>query len=120
MKVETEIGGVRKVLGIKVSPPTFAKTHLSWNAQRGAHDKIYSPNWAQSYRLLYHWLKAKLEAIAYGLTDAQQEFLSQVVVALPSGEQKTVGEILLDPARLSKFALEEKPSSVQEGSYRVE
>ena len=120
MKVETEIGGVKKVLGLKVSPPTFAKRHMNWNANEGRHDKIYSPNWAQSYRLLYHWLKTKLEAVAYGLTSVEQEFLSQIMVALPTGEQKTVGEILTDPARLAKFALEEKPSSVREAEYRVE
>ena len=120
MKVETEIGGVKKVLGLKISPPTFASVHKTYNPRTGKNDKVYAPNWAQSYRLLYHWLKAKIESIAYGMFTTEQEFLSQIMVALPTGEQKTVGEILTDPARLAKFALEEKPSSVREAEYRVE
>jgi hypothetical protein len=107
-KVETEINGVRKMFAFKVSPPTFAKQHLNWNPSRGAHDKVYSPNWAQSYRLLYYWLKAKLEAVAYGLTSIEQEFLSQVLVSLPTGEAKTIGELVANPEIFNKLALEDR------------
>jgi hypothetical protein len=107
-KVEADINGVRKVFTFKVSPPTFARQHLNWNPSKGAHDKVYSPNWAQSYRLLYYWLKAKLEAVAYGLTSVEQEFLSQVLVSLPTGEAKTIGELVSNPEIFNKLALEDK------------
>ena len=113
MKIETEIGGVKKVLGIKVSPPTFAREHRTYNPRSGKNERIYAPNWAQSYRLLYHWLKVKIEAVAYGLTTVEQEFLSQVMVAPPGGGTKTIGEVLTDPERFSKLALEEKSDVVQ-------
>ena len=106
--VEAEINGVKKEIGIKIEPPTFAAKRRTWNAQTGRHDIVFAPNWAQSYRLLYHWLKAKIEAIAYGLTTVEKEFLSQIVIQLPSGQTRTVSELLVDPSRLGKFALEQK------------
>lgn len=51
-EVEAEMGGVKKVLGIKISPPTFAAEHRTWNPNLGRNEKVYAPNWAQSYRLL--------------------------------------------------------------------
>ena len=48
-EVETEIGGQKKRLNIKVAPPTFAKKHLNYNAMTGRHDKVLAPNWAQSF-----------------------------------------------------------------------
>ena len=121
-EIEAEISGVRKKFGVKVNPPTFAKQRMTWDPHLGKHVKVYAPNWAQSYRLLYHWLKAKIEAVAYGLVSAEQEFLSQVIISLPSGEIRTVGEMIvdpesqyLDPERLSKMALEEKPQPKKEG-----
>lgn len=109
-EVEAEIQGVKKLLAIKIIPPTFAKERHSWNALKGRNEKIYAPNWAQSYRLLFHWLKAKIEAIAYGLTTVEQEFLAQVVTTLPSGEQATIGEILVQRGVLSsgRFELEDQ------------
>ena len=109
--VEAEINGVKKEIGIKIEPPTFAAKRRTWNPRTGRNEVVFAPNWAQSYRLLYHWLKAKIEAIAYGLTTVEKEFLSQVVVQLPSGQSRTVSELLADPGRLGKFALEQKDES---------
>ena len=83
--VEAEIKGVKKQIGVTVTPPVFAAKRRTWNPKMGRYEAVYSPNWAQSFRLLYWWLKAKIEAVAYGLTTVEQEFLSQVVVALPDG-----------------------------------
>lgn len=110
-KVEAEIKGVRKVIGFQVEPPTFASKRKTWVASKGRYDVVFAPNWAQSMRLLFYWLKAKLEAVAYGLTTVEQEFLSQVIIALPNGEATTVGRMVVDPERLSKMALEEKPGA---------
>jgi hypothetical protein len=109
-ELEVEIGSQKRRLTFKVSPPPFAKKRRTWDSMKGYRD-VYAANWAQSYRLLYFWLKAKLESVAYGLTTAEQEFLSQMV--LPQG--KTLGEILKDPEQFGKLALEEK--TVEKEAY---
>ena len=111
-EIEAEINDVKKKFLVKVTPPAFLKQRMTWNPSLGHHDKVYAPNWAQSYRLLYYWLKVKLESIAYGLVSAEQEFLSQVVVPLKDGRTTTIGELVTDPEVFAKFALEEKPNVV--------
>ena len=106
--VETEIRGVKKQIGIKIEPPVFVAQRKTWNPRMGKYERVYAPNWAQSFRLLFWWLKAKLEAVAYGLTSVEQEFLSQVVVKLPSGQQTTVGAALVEPILVGNLALENK------------
>ena len=106
--VETEIKGVKKQIGIKIEPPVFVAQRRTWNPRLGKYERVYAPNWAQSFRLLFWWLKAKLEAVAYGLTSVEQEFLSQVVVKLPSGQQTTVGAALAEPILAGNLALENK------------
>jgi hypothetical protein len=88
-----EVEGGRKV-GIKVVPPAFARTRRTWNAKLGRNEKIVAPNWAQSLRCLHYWLKAKVEAVAYGLREVEEEFLSDIIVLLPTGEETTVGEAI--------------------------
>ena len=106
--VEAEIKGVKKQIGIKIEPPIFVAQRRTWNPRLGRYERVYAPNWAQSFRLLYWWLKAKLEAVAYGLTSVEQEFLSQVMVKLPSGEMTTMGASLTDPIFTGSLALEDK------------
>jgi hypothetical protein len=102
-ETEAEIQSVKKVLLIKVTPPTFAAKRRTWNASKGHTEVLWLANWAQSYRLLYHWLKVKIEAIAYGLTTVEKEFLSQIVIALPDGTSSTIGEQISSLS--SQFAL---------------
>ena len=106
--VETEIKGVKKQIGIKIEPPIFIAQRRTWNPRMGKYERVYAPNWAQSFRLLFWWLKAKLEAVAYGLTSVEQEFLSQVVLKLPNGQQVTVGAALAEPILAGSLALEDK------------
>jgi hypothetical protein len=94
--VEAEISGVRKKLVIRIDPPTFLAKRRTWDPKAGRNVEIFAPNWAQSFRLLFYWLKAKLEAIAYGLTSVEKEFLSQVVTLLPGGGTATVGEVAIE------------------------
>ncbi len=79
---------------VKVRPPAFGVTRKTWDAEKGRYELVVLPNWAQSYRLLYHYLKSKLEAVAYGLRDIEEEFLSDIVVRSQTGEETTVGEAL--------------------------
>ena len=91
--IEVELKGVRKEIMVKVEPPLFLENRRTWNQKTGRHDIVKAPNYAQSMRLLYWYLKSKLEAVAYGLVSAEQEFLSQVLIKLPRGET-TVGEMI--------------------------
>jgi len=108
--VDVEVKGVKKQVAIQIEPPTFASKRRTWDPKAGKYAVIWAPNWAQSLRLLYWWVKAKLEAVAYGLTTVEKEFLSQVMVNLPEGGSKTVGELIGVRVVEGTFALEEKPA----------
>jgi hypothetical protein len=82
----------RKIL-VRLEPPAFAQKRRTWNPAQGRYEQVDSPNWAQSYRLLYAYLKAKLESIAYGLRDVEEEFLSDLVVRDRMGREATVKEL---------------------------
>lgn len=69
------------------------------------------PHPEATMRIVYWWLKAKLEAVQYGLRSVVEEFLAEVVHQLPSGEEATVGQILIphifsgdaiEPGKLAK------------------
>jgi len=88
--VQAEVKGVRRQLMIQVKPPRmFTRRRV-----RG-RGLVTTTNRKQAYRLLYYWLKSKLEAVVWGLSTVEQEFLSQVTVALPDGST-TVGDIMRD------------------------
>lgn len=87
-----ESEGKRPIM-VRLEPPSFSMKRRSWSAEKGRHIEIDAPNWAQSYRLLKAYLKAKLESVAYGLRDLEEEFLSDMVVRDSQGRETTVGEI---------------------------
>ncbi len=64
-----------------------------------------SPHPEATMRLVYWWLKTKLEAVTYGLRSITEEFLAEAVHLLPSGEETTIGEILI-PTIFSGEAIE--------------
>lgn len=87
--IEAEIQGVRKEIGIQVNVPIILK-----RARPGGRGPIVNTwNKDQSYRLLYWFIKSKLEAVAYGLNTIEREFMSEILVKLPGGST-TVGNIL--------------------------
>ncbi|MFZ5559670.1 MAG: hypothetical protein ACOZAL_02670 [Patescibacteria group bacterium] len=49
------------------------------------------------FRVLLNHLKAKFEAVNSGLTEFGTEFLAHLILTLPSGETKTVEQIVRDP-----------------------
>jgi len=69
-----------------MKPPVFAKRLRS-----GKH----VANLNQSLRLLYWYLKTKLEAISFGLVSVEHEFLSDIVYRLPDGTEKTISEVMI-------------------------
>ena len=61
----------------------------------------------QEYRLLFHWIKSKIEAVVWGLSTIEKEFLSEVTLRLPDGRSSTVGEVVID--LLSQNSLQSLP-----------
>ncbi len=110
-RVELEFGvehdGKRTV--VRIIAPTFMARHRTWNAKLGRNEEVEAPNWPQSFRLLYHWVKAKLEAVTWGLRAFEEEFLADTVVQTPRGDAVRVAEILMpaiESGRLDVPALE--------------
>jgi hypothetical protein len=84
------IKGVEKQVLFQFSPPIIPSTKRSWTGMR--YEKVHVNLEATSYRLLWHYLKNKLEAVRWGLQSLEKEFLSQAVMNLPGGGSTTVGE----------------------------
>jgi len=83
---EVEIRGVLKKVGVQVKPTRIM-------VKKGpTYDRKIVSNDAQSMRLLFWWLKSKLEAVMFGLESFEREFMSHVLFRLPSGETKQLGE----------------------------
>ena len=50
---------------------------------------------AEAMRMLYYYLKAKWDAVDWGLISAEEAFLAYFMGTLPDGRQTTVGEMML-------------------------
>ena len=93
------VDGIRKTVGIRIQPPMTAKKIR----KRGTYIIMNQPD--QSMRIMYWYLKSKLESILYGLKDFSQEFLSDILVSLPNGNVETVGDIIIPQIKESKIPM---------------
>ena len=89
--IEAEVQGVKKQLGIAVKPP-----HITIKKRLPGRGIVNVENVNQEYRLLFHWIKSKIEAVVWGLSTIEKEFLSEVMLRLPDGRSSTVGEVVID------------------------
>lgn len=78
--VSTSIEGVHREIGFRIRVPALVM------AKGG--EKIV--NERASWRLVYYWLKAKLEAVRFGMQPIEQELLAQMILALPDGKGNIV------------------------------
>ena len=72
----------------------FAAKRRTWDSKSGRYRKEELANWAQSMRLLFYWIKAKLEEVSFGLNSVEKEFLSDIVTTLPDGSKMTVWDMI--------------------------
>ncbi len=86
--VKADVQGVHREIMIQVRPP-----QIMVRRRTKSQGIINTRNTKQEYRLLFWWLKSKIEAVVWGLSTIEREFLSQVTVALPGGPS-TVGDIM--------------------------
>ena len=99
--IEAEMQGVKKQLGVAVKPPHIV-------IKKKLHGKLVdTENINQEYRLLFHWIKSKIEAVVWGLSTIEKEFLSEVLMKLPNGQQSTVGDVVVN--LMSKDTLQSLP-----------
>ena len=99
--IEAQVQGVKKQLGVAVKPP-----HII--LKKKLHGKLVdTENINQEYRLLFHWIKSKIEAVVWGLSTIEKEFLSEVLMKLPNGQQSTVGDVVVN--LMSKDTLQSLP-----------
>lgn len=112
--VNAEVQGVYRELMIQVEPPQM---FIRKRVPRQGMVKMENKN--QAYRLLYYWIKSKLEAVMWGLSTIEKEFLSQVTVALPDGTT-TVGAIMERYIANDKLAALPAPPKKEETPKMVE
>jgi hypothetical protein len=84
-----------KNVAIKLIAPILVNKHRNWNPETGKSELSESQNWAQSLRVLYYYVKAKLEAVTVGLRDFEEEFLADTLVQDATGRTVRVAEVML-------------------------
>lgn len=89
--VVADIHGVKKQIGIAVKPP-----HIYIKKRSPGRGIVNTENINQEYRLLFYWIKSKIEAVMWGLSTIEKEFLSEVTMKLPDGRTTSVGEIVMN------------------------
>ena len=93
-------------IAVRVKPPMFAAQRRTWDPKEGKYVKTDMANWAQSMRLLFHWIKAKLEAVSFGLNSVEKEFLSDIITTAPDGTRVTVWDLISEQIENSHLMLE--------------
>lgn len=83
-----------KKLMLMFEPPAFMNKHKSWNAKTGRNEDVQAPHWAAALRFLYNKLKGKLESVAYGGIEMEQEFMPNIIVRDAQGRETTLGKVM--------------------------
>jgi hypothetical protein len=87
---EITMKGEKKRILFEFKPPYIPAKRRTW--QNNHYEMITVNLESQSFRLLWHYLKNKLDAVRWGLVSMEKEFLSQALVSLPNGTTTTIGE----------------------------
>ena len=108
--------GKEKQFGIRIQPPLLYDRKK--DRLRGV---ITMPNRNASMRLLYWYLKSRLEAVKFGLEDVFDAFMSRVINALPDGRTITLGETVRQHPTIVKeilptFEIKALPSTTTSSS----
>lgn len=82
--------GVETQFMVKVQPPLLVST----KRPGGRGSLVHTPDRNASMRLVYWYLKAKLEAVKFGMDDLFTTFMSRVINQLPDGSQVTLAETI--------------------------
>ena len=88
--------GIKKSVAFKFQPPVIqVKGFARKTAQgHGLGPIVWKRHEIAEWRLLWWYLKSRLEAVRFGIESMEQTFMSQVLISLPNGQQTTIGEII--------------------------
>ena len=81
--------GVERKIAFGFSPPDIIMKH-----RRQGYGTVSERDERVAFRMLFFYLKSKLEAVKYGLESLEQEFMSHILMSLPDGSSRKLGERL--------------------------
>ena len=88
--------GIHKSVGVRVQPPL-----LTFPRRRGSK-VTWMPAKGQSMRLMYYWMKSKLEAVLWGMRDFTEEFISDVLVRTPDQGLQRISQLIIPQLEQNK------------------
>lgn len=112
--VSYEQGGEKRSLGFEIRPPRLTALKRSWNEEKGRYEKLDVALPAQSMRLLYWYVDAKMKATRWGLSDVQREWMPNIVIP---GTDTTVGDVVaqrIESGDLGRLALTDQSGEKRE------
>ena len=92
------VKGVEKKIAFGFSPPTIER-----QTRKVGYGLVKITDENIAFRVLFHYLKSKLEAVKFGLETLEQEFMSHILMSLPDGSQTTVGQQLEEAIELGRI-----------------
>jgi len=107
-------------VGVRINAPVLSNKHRNWDPESGKSSVRESPNWAQSMRLLYYYVKAKLEAVNVGLREFEEEFLADTLVQDSTGRTIRVAEAVLPSLEASGGRLQLPAPRQRDGAVDAE
>ncbi len=110
-----EIEGIQKRIAFELRPPRIYEMKRVWNQKTSRTEKLNVQNDAIAYRLLFNYIKNKLEAIRVGMVTVENEFMAHIKFSLKNGTSTTMGQefLTLFANHRIENALEYKPENHQ-------
>jgi hypothetical protein len=89
---KVDVNGVIKNIAFELRPPEIRESKRVWNQKISRTEKMNVRNDAVAYRLLFNYIKNKLEAIRVGMVTVENEFMAHIKFSLRNGSSTTIGE----------------------------
>ena len=80
---------------VRLMPKPFVEEHKLWNSKKGKSETTEVPNWARAYRMLYAYVKAKVEAVKFGMHTIEEEFMPDIIVKNSQWQESTLADAIL-------------------------
>lgn len=89
---QVNVNGISKNINFELRPPEIREMKRVWNQRASRTEKISVRNDAVAYRLLFNYIKNKLEAVRVGMVTVENEFMSHIKFSLRDGTSTTLGQ----------------------------
>lgn len=102
---------------VKMTVPRLHTKRPTGRGRNAPQEMVYLED--QSWRIFHWYLKSKLEAIEYGISDTVKEFMYHINYQLPDGREISLGQTLIDNVdNVTKLAALEDKKPV-EADYKI-